>query len=242
MPARQPLKLPRPLADEPVRQTEREHQLTEKTILLWIHAALLEYHQYSQLLKHAPGHLSILELPDPSCAAKVMHEVPCTVAATAAQEAPPGRCPARQGHRKTDQWDLGRACLPGAAVLSFHLASTAAQVLLCLQAHLTSRLALTSADWLHTCSRSGTMMPTPSWAASPSLPTVGGRSGGAAACARLGSRTGGRQQSTVAPEARAVHTTAAMQFAPAKTWPTTTQRWRLSGTGGPTRGTGDQRL
>ena len=35
-----------------------------------------------------------------------------------------------------------------------------------LQAHLMSRLALTSAGWLHTCSGSGTTRLTPTWAAS----------------------------------------------------------------------------
>ena len=111
--------------------------------------------------------------------------------------------------------------------------STAAHHLLCLQANLRGRMALTSANWLHTCNRSGTMRPTPTWAASPSLPKVGGRSGGAAASARPGSHTGGRHKSLIAQTASAVLTRLAKQCAPATTWPTTTQKWQQSETGRP---------
>ena len=38
----------------------------------------------------------------------------------------------------------------------------------------------------------------PTWAASPSLHKVEGRSDGAVACARLGGRTGGKRASTIA--------------------------------------------
>ena len=79
------------------------------------------------------------------------------------------------------------------------------------------------------------------WAASPSLLRAGGRSGGAAACARLGGRTGGRQSSAIAQRAPAAPTRLAKQFAPATTWLTTTQRWQRSGTGRP-MGKGHQRL
>ena len=44
------------------------------------------------------------------------------------------------------------------------------------------------------------MRPTPIWAASSSHPTATGRSGGGAACARLASLTGGRQESTIAQQ------------------------------------------
>ena len=118
---------------------------------------------------------------------------------------------------------------------------TAAHHLLCLQANLTSRLALTSASWPHTCSRSGTMRLMPSWAASPSAPKMGGRSGGAMACANLASHIGGRQQSAIAQTAGTAPTILAKQPAPATIWLTTTQRWQRSGTGGPTR-KGHQRV
>ena len=41
-------------------------------------------------LKHAQDQSSILELPDYTCSANIMHEAPDTKAAKAAQEAPPG--------------------------------------------------------------------------------------------------------------------------------------------------------
>ena len=41
-------------------------------------------------LKHAHDHSSILELPEYSCAAKIMHQTPDTKATEDAQEAPPG--------------------------------------------------------------------------------------------------------------------------------------------------------
>ena len=81
----------------------------------------------------------------------------------------------------------------------------------------------------------------PTWAASPSLQKVEGRSGGAGACARLGSRTGGRRRSPVGQMATAAPTVLAKQSAPAMTWLTTTQRWQRSGTGRP-MGRGHQRL
>ena len=113
--------------------------------------------------------------------------------------------------------------------------------MLCLQATQRSRLAPTSTAWLHTCSKSGTMQPTLTWAAASSHPIAAGRPGGGAACARPGSRTGGRQQSATAQMAPAVPTIAGEPCAPATTWPTTTQRWQRSGTGRPT-GKGHQRL
>ena len=110
-----------------------------------------------------------------------------------------------------------------------------------LQARVLSRMAQTSASWLRTCNRSGTMRPTPIWAASASRPRATRRSGGAAARARLGSRTDGNRASTIAPAARAAPTMLAEQCAPATTWLTTTLRWQPSGTGRPT-GEGPQRL
>ena len=103
------------------------------------------------------------------------------------------------------------------------------------------KLAPISADWLRTCSRSVTMQPTPTWARPPSLPRARGRSGGPAACARLGNRTGGRQQSATAEVAPAAPTRLPELSAPAMTWPTTTEMWQRSGTGRP-RGKGCQRL
>ena len=77
------------------------------------------------------------------------------------------------------------------------------------------------------------MRPTPTWAASSLRPRATGRSGGAVACARLGSRTDGRQQSAIVSKATAAPTTLAKQSAPAMIWLTTTQRWQRSGTGRP---------
>ena len=105
--------------------------------------------------------------------------------------------------------------------------------MLCLQATQRSRLAPTSTAWLHTCSRSGTMQPTLTWAAASSHPIAAGRPGGGAACARLGSRTGGRQPSAIAQMAASALMTVAKQFAPATTWPTTIQKWQQNGTGRP---------
>ena len=85
------------------------------------------------------------------------------------------------------------------------------------------------------------MQPTPTWAASPSLLRATGRCGGAAACARLGSRTGGRRKSATGHKAKAAPMRLAGQFAPAMTWLTITLRWQRSGTGRP-MGEGDQRL
>ena len=102
-----------------------------------------------------------------------------------------------------------------------------------LQACLMIKTAPTSAGWLFTCNRSGTMQLMLTWAASPSLLRVGGGSGGGAASARLGSHTGGRRRSTVAHVASTAPTILAEPFAPAMTWPTTTQRWQWSGTGRP---------
>ena len=112
--------------------------------------------------------------------------------------------------------------------------SMPAQHLLCLQANLRSRLAPTSAGWLHTCKRSGTMQPMPTWAAASLRPTVTARSGGGAACARLGSRTGGKRESKIAQMAPDVPMTMVMQCALAPVWPTTTQKLRQNGTGRPT--------
>ena len=102
-----------------------------------------------------------------------------------------------------------------------------------LQASLGSRLAPTSADWLRTCNRSGTMRPTPTWAASSLRPKATGRSGGGAACAGLGIRTGGWRESDIAHWAATAIIGLAKQSAPATIWPTTTQRWQMSGTGTP---------
>ena len=77
------------------------------------------------------------------------------------------------------------------------------------------------------------MRPMPTWAASSSLRKVEGRPGGAVACARLGSRTGGKRGFTIVQMATAAPTTVAEQSAPAMIWPTTTQRWQRSGTGRP---------
>ena len=44
---------------------------------LWAHAALVKLKQ----LKHAQGHSPLMELPNPSCAALVMHEATGTHAA-----------------------------------------------------------------------------------------------------------------------------------------------------------------
>ena len=85
------------------------------------------------------------------------------------------------------------------------------------------------------------MRPMPTWAASPSFPRVTGRSGGAAASARLGSRTGGKRDSKVAQTAAAAPMFLAEQPALATTWPTTTQRWQRSRTGRP-MGTGHQKV
>ena len=85
------------------------------------------------------------------------------------------------------------------------------------------------------------MRPMPTWAASPSLPKAKERLGGAAACARPGSRTGGRRASRIAPMAGAAPTMLAKQCAPATIWLTSTQRWQRSGTGRP-MGRGHQRL
>ena len=95
---------------------------------------------------------------------------------------------------------------------------------------------LTSGGWLHTCDRRGTMRLMPTWAASSLRPTVTRRPGGAVACARLGSCTGGRRRSAIAPEARAAPTMFAELYAHALTWSTNTQRWQPSGTGGPGKG------
>ena len=59
-------------------------------------------------------------------------------------------------------------------------------------------LAQTLAAYHPTCSKSGIMMPMPTWAASLSHLGAPGGSGGAAGCARLGSRTNGRHESTTA--------------------------------------------
>ena len=104
-----------------------------------------------------------------------------------------------------------------------------------------SRLAQTSANWLHTCNRSGIMQPMPTWAAGSSRPRVTGRSGGPAACARLGGRTGGRPQSTTVPMAAAAPTRLAEQSAIVMTSLTITKRWQRSGTGRP-MGKGHQRM
>ena len=124
---------------------------------------------------------------------------------------------------------------------SFLANHTAAQHQLCLQAHPMSWVAPTSHNWRQTCSGSGTTRPTPTWAASPLLPRVGGRSGGAAACAGLGSRTDGWRESGIATQAAEAPTMLAKQCAPAMTWPTTIQRWQTNGTGRP-MGNGHQRL
>ena len=81
----------------------------------------------------------------------------------------------------------------------------------------------------------------PTWAASSLRPRAAGRSGGAAACARPGSRTGGNQQSAIASMAGAALTRQAEQSAPATIWLTSIQRWQRSGTGRP-MGRGHQRL
>ena len=80
------------------------------------------------------------------------------------------------------------------------------------------------------------LMPT-----SPLRPTAVERPGGGAACARLGSRTGGRHSSAIAQMAKAAPTTVAKQFVPATTWPTTTKKWQQSGTG-QQMGKGHQKL
>ena len=110
-----------------------------------------------------------------------------------------------------------------------------------LQASVLSRLAQTSANWLRTCKRSGIMRPTPTWAAGSLRPRATGRSGGPAACARLGSRTGGRPQSKIAHLAATAPMMLAEQPALATMWTTITQRWQQSGTGAP-MGKGHQRL
>ena len=81
----------------------------------------------------------------------------------------------------------------------------------------------------------------PTWAASSSRPKATGRSGGAVACAKPGSRTGGRHGSAIAPMAKAAPMTLAKQCALAMISLTTTPRWQRSGTGRPT-GRGHQRL
>ena len=81
----------------------------------------------------------------------------------------------------------------------------------------------------------------PTWAASSSRLKATGRSGGAAACARPGSRTSGKQVATIAPTAVAAPKRLAEQCAPAVTWLTSTQRWQRSGTGRP-MGKGHQHL
>ena len=73
---------------------------------------------------------------------------------------------------------------------------------------------------------------TPTWARSLLDPGGTGRPGGAAACARLGSHTGGRQVSAIAQMAPTAPTRLAEQFAPATTWPTTTQSGSRVGLGG----------
>ena len=80
------------------------------------------------------------------------------------------------------------------------------------------------------------MRPMPTWGGS----TAAGRPGGGAACARLSSRTGGRQPSAIAQMAASALMTVAKQFAPATTWPTTIQKWQQNGTGRP-MGKGRQR-
>ena len=85
------------------------------------------------------------------------------------------------------------------------------------------------------------MRPTSTWARSSLGPGAAGRPGGGAACAKLGSHTGGKLQSNIAQMARAAPTMLAEQCALATIWPTTTQRWLRSGTGRP-MGTGHQRL
>ena len=111
---------------------------------------------------------------------------------------------------------------------------TAAQHLLCLQASLGSRMAPTSADWLCTCSRSGTMRLMPTWAASSLRPKAAGRSGGAVVCAKPGSRTDGKRPYKVAQKAPDAPMMLAKQFAPATTWLTAAKRWQQRGTGRPT--------
>ena len=77
------------------------------------------------------------------------------------------------------------------------------------------------------------MQQMPTWAASSSFLRVGGRSGGAAACATQASRTGGRQESAIAQIVPDAPTMLAEQPAPAMIWPTISQRWQRSGTGTP---------
>ena len=117
--------------------------------------------------------------------------------------------------------------------------STAAHHLRCLQAFLRSRLGLTSADWLRTCTRSGTVQPMSTMARLWLHLRGTGKYGGGAACARLSSRTGGRQQSAIAQVAKSAPTMLAEQCAPTMIWPTTSQRWQRSGTGRPAE-KGDQ--
>ena len=111
----------------------------------------------------------------------------------------------------------------------------------CLQANVRSRLALTLADWLRTCKWSGTIWPMPNGVGSQSSLTAICRPGGAAGSVEQGSRTGGRQESTIAHAATGVLARRGKQCAPATTWPATTQRWQLSGTGRQ-MGRGHQRL
>ena len=65
--------------------------------------------------------------------------------------------------------------------------------------------------------------------------------GGGAACARPGSRTGGKRSYKVAQKEPNAPMILAEQCAPVKIWLTVTQRWQESGTGRPT-GRGHQRL
>ena len=104
-----------------------------------------------------------------------------------------------------------------------------------------NRLAPTSAGWLHTCSKSGTMRPTPTWAGSSLRLRAAGRPGGWAAYVRRGSRTGSKRLYNTAQMAADAPTILAKQSVPAMIWPTTTQRWQRSGTGRP-MGRGHQRL
>ena len=125
-----------------------------------------EAHSWDAMLRSSTSALLKVALPEPSCDANVMH-APCSKAFTAAQASfcshvvHPRQDQAKPNEPKGKQsYEAQHSCHSNTCL------SIAAQLLLCLQTHLMNRTAPTSASWLHTCSKSKTMRPRPTWAGS----------------------------------------------------------------------------
>ena len=101
-------------------------------------------------MRYAQGHLRILELPEPCCAAKVISEAPGGNAATAAQQASPGSQP-QQARPCKDESVMIKTGMPTWCSSYVVNLCFAAHVLIVLQTKSRNRVALTSADWLCTC-------------------------------------------------------------------------------------------